>query len=62
MISGDQNVGTPKGLALVDLKTTGSNRSPSRTELPATPAVNFMVARAEWAQYTVMDVVKWGIG
>jgi len=58
MTTGDQKEETPKGLTLVDLRIRGNNRCPGRTELPATPAEDSMEARADWAQYVVMDVVK----
>jgi len=38
---------TPKGLTLMDPMIRGSNRCPSRTKLPVTPTVNFMVACAD---------------
>jgi len=51
---------TPKGL--VDPRIRGSNRSPSRTELPVTHVVKSMLASADSTRWVVMDVVKWDIG
>jgi len=62
MTTRDQKVETPKGLTLMELRIRGSNQSPGRTKIHVTPAVNSMVAHVDWAQYAIMDVVKWDIG